>query len=79
MRDATRAHLHSMDSTRSQYEQSAAPPAMVPSRYGLISITFFTVCEAVYADKAVTSMQRGDMWPDQHTLEKKMLRHLCAD
>ena len=26
--------------------QSAAPPAIVPRRYGLISITFFTVCEA---------------------------------
>lgn len=28
---------------RSQNEQSAAPPAIVPSKYGLISITFFTV------------------------------------
>ena len=31
---------------RSQNWQSAAPPAMVPSRCGLISITFFTVWEA---------------------------------
>ena len=31
---------------RSQNWQSAAPPAMVPSRNGLISMTFFTVCEA---------------------------------
>jgi len=34
---------------RSQYEQSAAPPAIVPSRKGLISMTFLTVCEAMYA------------------------------
>lgn len=27
--------------------QSAAPPAIVPSMYGLISIIFFTDCEAV--------------------------------
>lgn len=31
----------------SQYWQSAAPPAMVPSRQLLISMTFFTVCEAI--------------------------------
>lgn len=31
---------------RSQYAQSAAPPAMVPSRYGLISMIFLTVPEA---------------------------------
>ncbi len=30
---------------RSQYEQSAAPPAMVPNRNGLISIIFLTVPE----------------------------------
>lgn len=34
---------------RCQNWQSAAPPAMVPSRKGLISITFFTVCEAAQA------------------------------
>ena len=33
---------------RSQKEQSAAPPAIVPSRYGLISMTFFTVPDAMY-------------------------------
>jgi hypothetical protein len=31
---------------RCQNWQSAAPPAMVPSRYLLISMTFFTVCDA---------------------------------
>lgn len=36
---------HSMPRRRCQNWQSAAPPAMVPSRYGLISMTFFTVCE----------------------------------
>lgn len=30
----------------SQNWQSAAPPAIVPSKKGLISMTFFTVCEA---------------------------------
>lgn len=35
-------HLHFMPSMRSQYWQSAAPPAMVPNRYGLISMIFFT-------------------------------------
>lgn len=34
---------HCLARRRSQKLQSAAPPAMVPSRYGLISITFFTV------------------------------------
>ena len=28
--------------------QSAAPPAIVPNKCGLISITFFTVCEEMY-------------------------------
>ena len=35
---------------RSQNWQSAAPPAIVPSRKGLISITFFTVCDAAGQD-----------------------------
>jgi len=39
-------YLHSFAKRRSQKEQSAAPPAIVPRRYGLISITFFTVPEA---------------------------------
>ena len=30
----------------SQNEQSAAPPAMVPSKYGLISMIFFTLWDA---------------------------------
>lgn len=34
---------------RCQNWQSAAPPAMVPSRKGLISMTFLTVCEAAIA------------------------------
>jgi hypothetical protein len=34
---------------RSQNMQSAASPAMVPSRNWLISITFLTVCEAAGA------------------------------
>ncbi|KAK1837272.1 hypothetical protein QBC39DRAFT_387567 [Podospora conica] len=38
---------HCMPSHASQYWQSAAPPAMVPSRSLLISITFLTVCEAI--------------------------------
>ena len=33
---------------RSQNAQSAAPPAMVPSKYGLISMIFFTVPLAMY-------------------------------
>ena len=33
---------------RCQNWQSAAPPAMVPSKYGLISITFFTVWDEMY-------------------------------
>lgn len=36
-----------MPSQASQYWQSAAPPAMVPSKTLLISITFLTVCEAI--------------------------------
>lgn len=32
---------------RKEREGVPAPPAMVPSRYGLISITFLTVPEAV--------------------------------
>ena len=39
--------LHCRASSRSQKLQSAAPPAMVPSKEGLISITFCTVCEAM--------------------------------
>jgi len=34
-----------MPRLRCQNWQSAAPPAMVPSRNGLISITFLTVCD----------------------------------
>lgn len=33
--------------------QSAAPPAMVPRRYGLISMTFLTVCEAAKRTREV--------------------------
>lgn len=36
-----------MPSHASQYWQSAAPPAMVPSSTLLISMTFLTVCEAI--------------------------------
>ncbi len=36
-----------MPSQASQYWQSAAPPAMVPSSTLLISMTFLTVCEAI--------------------------------
>merc|ERR1719230_1211110 len=39
---------HCIPKLRSQNAQSAAPPAMVPKRYGLISMTFFTVCDAMY-------------------------------
>jgi hypothetical protein len=39
----------------SQKLQSAAPPAMVPSRYGLISMIFLTVPEAV----TITCQQGG--------------------
>lgn len=35
-----------MPKCRCQNWQSAAPPAIVPSRKGLISITFLTVCDA---------------------------------
>ncbi|KAK4242354.1 glycoprotease family-domain-containing protein [Achaetomium macrosporum] len=38
---------HCMPSQASQYWQSAAPPAMVPRRSELISITFFTVWLAI--------------------------------
>jgi hypothetical protein len=34
---------------RCQNWQSAAPPAMVPSKKGLISMTFLTVCDAADA------------------------------
>lgn len=40
---------HCMPKFRSQNEQSAAPPAIVPRRKGLISMTFLTVPEAMYA------------------------------
>ena len=39
---------HCVPKFRSQKEQSAAPPAMVPKRKGLISITFLTVPDAMY-------------------------------
>ncbi len=45
-RPSIHSYLHCLANTLSQYEQSAAPPAIVPNRYGLISITFFTVWEA---------------------------------
>lgn len=45
-RDWHLTNLHCFANSLSQKEQSAAPPAIVPSRYGLISITFFTVWEA---------------------------------
>ena len=38
--------LACMPSVLCQKEQSAAPPAIVPSKYGLVSMTFLTVCEA---------------------------------
>lgn len=40
-------NLHCIPRYANQYWQSAAPPAMVPSKLLLISITFFTVCEAI--------------------------------
>ena len=46
IRPGNSSHLHCLARNLSQYEQSAAPPAIVPNRYGFISITFFTVCEA---------------------------------
>ena len=39
---------HCLPKSRSQNWQSAAPPAIVPSRYGFISITFFTEPEALF-------------------------------
>merc|ERR1740123_1757420 len=39
---------HCVPRFRSQKEQSAAPPAMVPRRNGLISMTFLTVWDAMY-------------------------------
>ena len=36
---------HCMPRLRCQKAQSAAPPAIVPTKYGLISITFLTVCD----------------------------------
>lgn len=47
-----------MPRLRSQKEQSAAPPAIVPSRYGLISITFFTVPDAAMY-KCHVQVRRG--------------------
>ena len=38
-------NLHSLVRYASQYIQSAAPPAIVPSKYSLISITFLTASE----------------------------------
>ena len=35
----------------SQNEQSAAPPAIVPSKYGLISMTFLTLWDATNKQK----------------------------
>jgi hypothetical protein len=35
------------DATWKEHEDTPAPPAIVPKRYGLISITFFTVPDAV--------------------------------
>ena len=41
--------------------QSAAPPAIVPNKNGLISITFFTVCEAAHIYSVILgSMVRSD-------------------
>mmetsp|Transcript_39245 Transcript_39245/g.94897 ORF Transcript_39245/g.94897 Transcript_39245/m.94897 type:complete len:206 (-) Transcript_39245:78-695(-) len=40
---------HSIPRLRSQNEQSAAPPAIVPRRNGLISMTFLTVPDEMYA------------------------------
>jgi hypothetical protein len=40
-------NLHCIPKFLSQKEQSAAPPAMVPRRNGLISMTFLTVPEAI--------------------------------
>jgi hypothetical protein len=38
---------HCLPKSLSQNWQSAAPPAIVPSKNGLISITFFTLCDAM--------------------------------
>lgn len=46
--------LHCLPRSLSQNWQSAAPPAIVPSKNGLISITFFTLCEAVYHRRGFT-------------------------
>jgi hypothetical protein len=46
-----------MPRLRCQKEQSAAPPAIVPKRKGLISMTFFTVCEAIQKEKKATKIQ----------------------
>jgi hypothetical protein len=47
-RAVTAAAAQRARNARSQNAQSAAPPAMVPSRYGLISMIFFTVPLAMY-------------------------------
>ena len=52
-------YRHSRPRSRSQKEQSAAPPAIVPSRYGLISITFFTSWEAVTGAACVPASAEG--------------------
>lgn len=39
--------LVSLSSTVVHVQLTAAPPAIVPSNIGLISITFLTVCEAI--------------------------------
>merc|ERR1719181_1218628 len=39
---------HCVPRFRSHKAQSAAPPAIVPNKKGLISITFLTVCDAMY-------------------------------
>ena len=46
-----------MPRLRCQNWQSAAPPAMVPNKNGLISITFLTVCDAAGATEVVNERQ----------------------
>ncbi len=38
--------ISARQTSHEEYEDTPAPPAIVPRRYGLISITFFTVPDA---------------------------------
>jgi hypothetical protein len=51
----------------SQNWQSAAPPAIVPSKKGLISMTFLTVCEAAGEHEAKEGLENaGQPQPDDN-------------